>query len=129
GALNSTILKLGDLVSRADTVKTLKVLFDGSRTAVRNLGAAFVPLVQVFLDVASVGARVFGDLTAGAERVTQRFADFVRQAKDSGKLESWMRGGIDAFRDLFRLLGDVASIVTSVFGALREGGAGVAPIL
>lgn len=128
-AISETITHFTEMARQKSNTEALNSTLDSSAGIIRNVGRALAPLGQVFLDLAQVGSRSLEKLTGGVGGLAQRFADFVRQAKDSGKIDSWIQGGIDAFKDLWGLLRDVWDIAKSVFGALREGGAGVAPIL
>ncbi|MFI5561503.1 hypothetical protein ACIA2T_19670 [Amycolatopsis japonica] len=128
-AASSSAVEFTQMLRNKTNTEALNATLDNSAGIVRNIGKALAPLGQAFLDLASVGSSVLKRLTDGAGGLAQRFADFIRNAKDTGQLESWMQGGIEAFKDLWGLLKDVGGIIGDVFSALREGGAGVAPIL
>jgi phage-related protein len=89
---------------------------EGSR-AFDNITRAVRPLVRAFLDVASVGAKVFADITGGAEGAAASFAAWIRQMKESGQLEAIMRRGIDAVKQLGTVVGNVFSIIGSIMRA------------
>lgn len=110
-------------------VKSVSTVMDSSRVATRNLGAAVAPLIQALLDIMAVGSQAFAELTGGAGSAAQRFADFIRNAKESGQLREWMQAGVDVFKEIGRILRDVVGIVVAVFSALQEGGAGVGGML
>lgn len=129
GAISTTIDRFTAMARQKSNTDALNSTLDNSAGIIRNVGRALAPLGQAFLDLAQVGSGALQRLTGGAGSLAQRFADFIRQAKDSGKIDQWIQSGLDAFKDLWGLLSDVWDIAKSVFGALREGGAGVAPIL
>ncbi len=129
GAISETITRFTAMARQKSNTQALNSTLDSSAGIIRNVGKALAPLGQAFLDLAQVGSRSVEKLTGGVGGLAQRFADFIRQAKDSGKIDQWIQGGLDAFKDLFGVLRDVWDIVKSVFGAVREGGAGVAPVL
>lgn len=89
---------------------------EGSR-AFDNITRAVRPLVRAFLDVASVGAKVFADITGGAQGAATSFAAWIRQMKESGQLEAIMRRGIDAVKQLGTVVGNVFSIIGSIMRA------------
>ncbi|MBK1785138.1 hypothetical protein [Prauserella cavernicola] len=111
-----------------NTTTLNRILLTSSRT-VRNLGKFLAPVGQALLDIADVGGEVFADLTEGAGAAGERFAEFIKQAKESGQLREWMQEGIDTFREIGDVLGDVWATVRSVFAALEEGGAGLGGVL
>ncbi|WP_290055665.1 hypothetical protein [Amycolatopsis solani] len=128
-AISSTITRITAMARERSNLNSLNAILDNGADIIRNIGKAAAPVIQAFLDIASVGSAMLTDLTEGAGDVAQRFADWIRGLKDSGRLWDWMQTGLDTLRDLGDVLGDVWDIAKSVFGALREGGAGVAPVL
>lgn len=129
GAISVTIDRFTAMARQKSNTAALNATLDSSAGIIRNVGRALAPLGRAFLDLAQVGSAALQRLTGGAGTLAQRFADFIRQAKDSGKIDQWIQGGLDAFKDLWSLLSDVWDIAKSVFTALREGGGTVAPIL
>lgn len=119
--LNHAAAGFMNMLKEASNVKSIDSIFDSARVATKNLGEALAPIGQALLDIADVGASVFADLTDGAGTAAQKFADFIRELKDSGRLEEIMRGGIEALKVLGGLLADIGAIAKNVFGPLIEG--------
>jgi phage-related protein len=119
--LNTTAKSFADMLLEGENVKAIDAIFDATRTTVHNLGEALAPIGQVLLDIVQVGSEAFADLTAGVGSATQKFADFIREMKESGKLRDIIDGGIQAFKILGGLLADIAAIVKNVFGPLIDG--------
>lgn len=119
--LNTTAKSFADMLLESDNVKALDSLFDSTRVTVGNLGEALAPIAQALLDIAQVGAEAFADLTTGAGNAAQKFADFIREMKESGRLREIIDNGIQAFKILGGLLADIGAIVKNVFGPLIEG--------
>jgi len=119
--LNTTAKSFADMLLEGENVKALDSIFDATRTTVHNLGEALAPIGQALLDIVQVGAEAFADLTEGAGNAAQKFADFIREMKESGKLRDIIDDGIQAFKILGGLLSDIAAIVKNIFGPLIEG--------
>lgn len=119
--LNITAKSFADMLLESENVKTVDAIFDATRITVHNLGEALAPIGQALLDIAQVGAEAFADLTDGVGTAAQKFADFIREMKESGKLRDIIDGGIEAFKILGGLLADIGAIVKNVFGPLIEG--------
>lgn len=96
---------------------------EGAR-AFDNLSKAVLPLIQAFLVVASVAAKVFADVTGGAGAAATKFAAFVTQLKESGKLEEIMLRGVAAIKKLGTVAGNVFGIIGSVMKASGADGQG-----
>lgn len=95
----------------------LRSIGQSSSTVFANLAAAVRPLLQALLDIATVGAKVFADITGGAGAATQKFADFIARIKESGQLESIIRGGLNALKELGQIAVNVGSALGSIFKA------------
>jgi phage-related protein len=89
---------------------------EGAR-AFDNISKAVAPLVRAFLDVASVGAKVLADITKGAGSAAEKFAAWVHQLKESGKLEEIMLRGVEAVKKLGTVVGNVFGIISSIMKA------------
>jgi hypothetical protein len=85
---------------------------------VRNLAMAVAPLIQAFLDIANVGLSVFAQITAGAGKGAQGFADMVREAKNSGAMYMWIQRGVQALKDLWTFAKAVSRTLTTIFDGL-----------
>lgn len=128
-AISVTIFRFTGMLRQRSNTEALNATLDSSAGIIRNIGKALAPLGQAFLDLAQVGSRSLERLTGKTGDLAQRFADFIRQAKESGKLDTWIQNGLTSFREFWNLLRDVRDIARSVFEAMREGGAGVTPVL
>src|SRR5215217_5072599 len=123
-AIGGVGTKFTAMLKQKENVNSLNAILSNSARFVTNVGAALAPLGQAFLDVASVSSNMFTNLTAGAGGAAQGFAAWVHEAKESGKIADWIQGGIDAFKQLFAMLGDIVGIVGDVFKGLSAGAEG-----
>lgn len=121
---NTAATAVGNFASSATAVTAVKTILTATKTVVSNLAAAAVPLVAAFTDIAAVGSKVFAELTAGAGRAAQRFADFIATARQTGQLEDWIRGGIEVLKKLGQIAGNVGSAIMSIFKAAGDAGDG-----
>jgi phage-related protein len=112
------------MLNKKENVNSLNAILNNSATFVKNIGAALAPVGQAFLAVASVGSNYFTQLTDGAGQAAEKFGAWVQQAKESGKIADWIQGGVEAFKQLFAALGDIAGIVGDVFKGLSGGAEG-----
>jgi hypothetical protein len=107
----------GSTVRDVDTIfrNTNKTLAAG-RPIVTNLAAALV-------DVGVVGSSVMPELASGATEATGRFREWIAEARQSGQLEQWIRGGIDTLQQLGRIAGNVGGSLGAIFTAAKASGA------
>lgn len=116
-----------------DTIEYLKTteaqanvshIFDTTGVAVTELRGVLRDLLAAFLDIASVGVDFLPDMARGAADAAARFREFISAAKESGKLKVWMQEGIDTTKQLWELLKNLGSIISSVFTGLNQSGGG-----
>lgn len=128
-ALNGVIRQVMQFYSQAHVAADLGNLFASTATLVRNWGAAFVPILSILEDIGTVGAQVLASLSTGAVATTQRWAEFINTARESGQLETWIRNGLAALRDLFGTLSNVGQIFYTVFSTASQAGGGLFGVL
>jgi hypothetical protein len=90
----------------------------------QNLLLAVRPIQQALLDIMDVGAKVFADITTGVSGAASAFAIWIRQLKESGRLEEVIRGGLAAFKQLWEIAKNVWSTLSGLFQAAGADGEG-----
>jgi phage-related protein len=121
-ALNTTAHSLAGFLTQARTTGDIGLIFGNASTAVGNLGRALVPVLTVLRDVAAVGSTFLPALTASAAAAASKFASFIENARESGKLALWIGNAIGVLHQLWTLLDNLRSIVVSVFHAATTAG-------
>ncbi|MCK2239402.1 MULTISPECIES: hypothetical protein [unclassified Crossiella] len=127
--LNIAAGQVTGFLEQWDTAADITLILGNARTAIGNLTGAVAPLVSAFTDVATVGSTFLPQLTSGAIGAAQSFSEFISTARESGKLAGWISAAIDVLRQLGALLGNVFSIVTSVFSAASASGGNMLTVL
>ncbi|SFO86669.1 Phage-related minor tail protein, partial [Saccharopolyspora antimicrobica] len=122
--LNEAARSAGAFALEADTIRDVEAILDNSSAAAGNLTATTRPLLQIFRDVAAAGAEFLPGLTSGLGAAAERAAAFVAEARESGQLAGWIQGGIDAVSTLSSIVGNLASVVGSIFSAMSADGGG-----
>ncbi|MCO1575033.1 hypothetical protein M8C13_04570 [Crossiella sp. SN42] len=116
--------------SSASSVKDVGTIFGNTRKTVAELvGGGLKPLLQILLDVVTVGTEFLPNLTGGFGNAAQAAADFVSKARESGRLKEWISGGLSILGDLWELLSNIGTIVKTVFDSFQTEGSGLLPIL
>ncbi len=126
---NSGASELLAFLGSSGAIADVTAILDATGAAVKNLAATFAPLGQALLDIGAVGASMLPGLTDGAGSAAQAFANFIREARESGELEGWIRAGLDVLGQLGGLLKNVGSILKSVFGTAAAEGGGMFGVL
>lgn len=100
----------------------LEKIMQGVSRGIGGLLNVLPPLARALFDVAEVASGAFGDIGAGAQSAAQRFADWIRQAKESGKLKEWLDKAIDALKSLKEIAGNVGEMIGAVFRGASDSG-------
>lgn len=128
-ALNIVIKDFIEFFKTADAQNDVAEIFENTRRAVEELGPALRNILEIFLDLSVVGSRFLPELAAKVSNLTQRWKENAQASRDSGGMEDWIRGGIEATRDLIALLGNLGSIVATIFLAFDQEGGSALQIL
>lgn len=114
---NEMAKELGGFLTEQRQVKDI----DGALTNVNKgwqaMVAAVRPLGQVFVDIFAVSSEFLPGMGKGIAGATQNFADFIRAARESGKLKEWIQTGIDSLKTLGAVLYNIGRIFVEVFSA------------
>jgi hypothetical protein len=84
----------------------------------RELGTAAGDVLTGIVGIGKVGAQYLPALGEGIGGVAKRFKDWVTSLQGQNQIKVWIDGAIAGFRDLFAIVGNVGSILGSVFTGL-----------
>lgn len=121
--LNGAGRDMAEFANSAEGVRDVGTIFDNTRAAMAAARPAAVDLLAAVTDIGVVGSEVGIDLGGGFAEATGRFREFIAEARRSGELEEWIRGGLDTLYQLGQVAGNVGGILGAVFTAAKESGA------
>lgn len=121
--LNRSASGFADWAKSTTTVRQVSTVLDQTRLAVHALAPAVTNVSAGLLDMGTVGSKYLPLLATHFTNLTQRFRDWVTQAKESGKLDEWIQTGILKVQQLGSIVGNVGSVLMSVFRAGAASGA------
>jgi HAMP domain-containing protein len=89
----------------------------------KGILATATPLTQAFLDIAQVAAPSLGAMGESAGKLAQRFADWIRELRNSGQLAEWIERAKTTFHQLMEVVNQVGRIISAFFrGGNEEAG-------
>lgn len=100
----------------------LNTIMDGVYRFLSGLLNAVAPLARAFLDVAEVASGAFGDMGEGIAGAANKFADWIREMKNSGQLKEWLDKAIETVDKLWEAIKNVGKAIAGIAGASSEGG-------
>lgn len=107
---HEAFISVGEWLGQKDTVAEFKQIFADFGVTAHNLAETVKPILQIFGDLVSVGASFLPGLTSGFGGAAQSVADFVRNAKDTGKLKEWIQTGLDTLQQVWGIAKDLILI-------------------
>jgi hypothetical protein len=125
GEMNRAVGSIGAFLGESRQVATVAGIFEQVRASAGEAGGALTPLVSILLDLVAVGSEFLPGLAGGFADATQRAAEFIREARETGQLHEWIASGLATLRQLGQLLANVGGIASAVFDGLGLGGAGL----
>ncbi|MEV0805727.1 hypothetical protein [Micromonospora sp. NPDC050200] len=119
-AWNRAIRESLGVAQSAQSVRDVDTTLGNAAVAGDRLAQAVAPFVSALISIGAVGSTVLPELGGGVLNLAERFERWVAAARESGQLEQWLRGGLEALRQLGAIGANVVGIVVAI---LRGGGA------
>lgn len=118
--MNRGMRETAGFMAQANSVKDVAGIFGNVRTAIGNTADTAKPLTQIMLDITSVSSEFLPQLTNGFGGAAQKAADFVHNARETGKLKEWIQGGLDTLKRFGELFSNIGGIIGTVWTAFRN---------
>ena len=99
-SFNNMFTGVTDQLMTPQTMASIQTFTTNVAQAFENLAPAAGSLTQALADIMSVGSEFLPDLASGAASAAQAFADFIREAKQSGELKQWLSEGLETVKQL-----------------------------
>lgn len=127
--LNQTARSLGAFLSTSTRSSQINSIFTGLNGILRTLLQPLGQLAGAFLNVFQASLPFALQLANVLSSLGTSFAGFLNQAVSSGAFTSFMQTAMTLAGNLFQLLGNIGSIIGSVFAAGTAAGGGLLGIL
>lgn len=122
--LNKGFVSWGKWASQGPQVDALRTILDNIRKAFAALAPAGLSFAKALTNISVVGSGFLPQLAKSLSDAAARFDTFIAKARETGQLQAWIQGGITAFGQLWTVVKNVASILSTVFGGLQAQGGG-----
>jgi hypothetical protein len=123
--LNAGARAWADFAGSARSVADTDILFHNLNQTWHELIPVGALLGQAFRDIAVVGSDFLPQLGGAFTDAADRFAQFIAESRKSGALQQFISDALVAFRDLGSIIGNIGSLLGSVFSAANTHGAGL----
>jgi phage-related protein len=122
--LNRMAQGLIAFLKTSEATSAVKTIFDNTKQALHNMGSAIVDIIKAFLALASVGSSFLPGLATSFANLAAHLRDVAQASRDNGSMKTWIQESIATARKLFELLGNIASIIGTIFTAFDTAGGG-----
>lgn len=116
GAMNEMFQNFAGQLKTPGTSAAIGSLMSNITQAFQNLAPAMGPVVDAFARIAKVGSDFLPGMATGIANLATKFAQFIQNAQQSGKLQHWIQQGINAASTLGHVIGELAHRIYDVFG-------------
>lgn len=123
GAINGGARDAVSALTTEGAKLDLRATLDNTTRGFQNMAGAAAPLAQVWRDLHTVSSEFFPAIGSSIANASNSFADFIRNARETGELKAWIQGGIDVTRSLGGAFVDTGVIIANVFRAATNSGA------
>lgn len=100
----------------------LEQVWGNLQSALSSLLVTAVPLARAFGDFLEVASEPFARIADHIRRAAEAFSDWVRGAKESGKLQEWLEKAMETFGKLKDIAVNVGKIIGGIFQASSNEG-------
>jgi hypothetical protein len=122
---NAGAKDLAGFVQQASTLKDLKGISSNIVAGFKALRPAIKPAAQAILDLVAAGSQFLPQIGAEITKLTQKFANFIRQARTTGQLQQWIAAGLGVLAQLGRIIGNIIVGLHALLSAAKSAGLGL----
>lgn len=122
-SLNGVFKEIAFILSGSFARDSLSAIFNNTRVALDQAAPSLALFTSMFLRLAAVGSDFLPRLGAALTDVTGRLAIMVQEAAASGRLADFIDRALNSTTALAHIVGDLGSILGSVFHAASASGA------
>ena len=128
-ALGVVTKSLANALGKNLTAEKLNTMFDNLNQAIARSSNAMDPLISAFTTLGLYGSKYLPRLSQWFVDLSEKFNNFITAAAEDGRLDLWAERGIQAFKDLGRVIKEAAHVLGALIRAAdAAGGAGFAEL-
>lgn len=122
--VNGGAKDLAAFVQTGTTLRDVDTVTGNVELGFTRLKEALIPAATAFRDIVTVGSTFLPQIGSEIAIVVQHFALWISQLRATGQLRDIIQNGIDTFKQLLRIIGNVGDIMHTIFDAANDSGIG-----
>lgn len=111
-------------VGKASSVSQVQTIFTNTSTAVAKMRLSLANATTGFLTLGAAGSEFLPRIGAAIDQAAAKFNAWAQRITSDGSFDRWVNNGITAFKQFGTIIGNIGSILGSVFSALSASGGG-----
>lgn len=123
-AMNGAAQYAASALMSPEAVKAVNDILGNTKTVIDNARTALGDFVSGFLGLADVGSGFLPEFGKWVADIATGFKDWVTAGAADGSIKTMISDGIQGFKDLFAIVGNVVDIAKGFFSGLTLGGGG-----
>lgn len=121
-ALGSMFGDLSNAIRENVTPEYLDTVFDRMNRGLNRSRRGIAPFIHALTTLGSFGSEYFERTGEAVAKLAERFDNFITKAHKSGELKEWADEGIQAFKDLGRVLFNTGRVFAALNRAAQSAG-------
>lgn len=122
---NSGAKDIAAFVQKASTLEDLNAISYNITAGFQALRPAILPASQAVLDLVRVGSEFLPQIGDRVSELTTKFAEFIHQARQSGRISEWIGGGLNVLEQLGRIVLNLVVGFHSLLVTAKQSGLGL----
>lgn len=128
-AMGGVVTQTTNMLKSGQKTAQLNSIFIITSQVIQNIGKGLAPFLSGLINIGEIGIPIFKQLTAGIGAAAEKFNAWTASAEGQQRISDTITVAIQAFKELFAILKQVAGIVTNVFTGLSSGAGGLSGTL
>lgn len=110
-----------EMATSQKSVADLKTITDNNTQAFKNAKTSLADFGAALRDIAVVGSSFLPGFGTGVNNIAAKFKDWAANARETGRMQEWIRNALDKMKQLGRIVADVTVGFRNIFNSLRGG--------
>lgn len=121
-AFNGGLRRIVDMMDNDRVASQWAAIFARIGEALNGFMGGMGHLGRALTTITEVGSRFLPKMGEGFENSMKRFADWIDEIADNGKLERFIQKAIDKFNELWHIGGQIVELIGNIFSGGKETG-------
>ena len=110
-----------EMATSQESIRDTGIILGLTQSAFQNARPALANFGQALKDITVVGASFLPKMGLSVNRISDRFATWAANARETGRMEQWIQNSWEKLKQFGRVLSDIVAIFREFSEAMRGG--------